>query len=170
MLKQAPTPTPAQLERIAKLEADAKACNQRAEESFQRSDTDGFLSQWASNITADLHRHEADILRNGGHAQFPVLCNAAGDVLCTKVYTFANPAGDWLPYNKRWRLPDDVAQVLGRKWIPVGEKSRVQKQLGLHEEDRWFPAYAKVTTPPGSKSTGLGGCANAYVGVFKQEE
>jgi hypothetical protein len=41
--------------------------------------------------------------------------------------------------------------------------------MGLHEESRWFPAIAKITTG-GRKSTGLSGCANAFVAVFKVGE
>jgi len=41
-------------------------CHQWAEESFERSDTDGFLSQWASGITARLHEVRAEIARNCG--------------------------------------------------------------------------------------------------------
>jgi hypothetical protein len=174
-LKDKPAPTAEQLAAIAKLEEKAEDSRRRAEESFQRCDTDGFLSQWALNIGADLDREKANLLRDGGHAQFPVLCDEAGNVLAHKVYKFADrfAPDQWnAPTVKKWRLPDDeIAKRGGRKWIPVAgiRASRVQKALGLHEEHRWFPAIAKITTG-GRKSTGLGGCANAFVAVFKQGE
>jgi hypothetical protein len=89
-----------------------------------------------------------------------------------KVHVFADTFApdQWNhPVVRKWRLPGDLAAAAGRTWVPVAglKASRVQKQLGLHEEDRWFPAYAKITTGR-KKSTGLGGCANAYVAVFKE--
>lgn len=53
----------------AKAEAEKEA-------SFQRSDTDGFLSQWASGLTAQLEIRKAEIVEAGGTAAFRVLCDA----------------------------------------------------------------------------------------------
>lgn len=170
-LKEAPKPTAEQLAKITKLETEAKECRQRSEESFRRSDTDGFLSQWASDITAELNDRKVQLLKTGGYSQFPVLCDDAGNVLATKIFEFADRfRPEWTGATvKRWRLPDELAAKHGRKWIPVCslKESRIQKQLGLHEESRWFPAYAKITTG-NRKSTGLAGCANAFVAVFKK--
>ena len=58
--------------------AKAEQAYDRAEESWQRSDTDGFLSQWASGITGDLHRAQADLLDNGGKSTFAGLCRHDG--------------------------------------------------------------------------------------------
>lgn len=171
MHKQPPAPTQAQLDKIALLRAQAALARTRAEESFQRCDTDGFLSQWASTIGAQQDDASIRILENGGCAAFPVLCDAEGNVIADKVYTFQNPhpRGWGFQMSYSFRLsPEDEARY-GRRWVPAGSKSRVQKQLGLHEETRWFPAYAKLTTPPGAKSTGLGGCANAYVATFRAD-
>ena len=167
---EAPKPTEAQVAKAAELRAQAIDNLRREEESFQRCDTDGFLSQWALNIGADKLRRQASLLDNGGCATFPVLVYG-DEVVATKVYAFPNKHRPdyWNdPQDYKWRLPDELAEKLGRKWIPVGERSKVQKQLGLHEEMRWFPAYVEITTG-GRKNTGLSGCANAYVAVFKKE-
>lgn len=170
-LREPPAPTSDQLTEIAKLEAEARKCHQDAEDSFQRCDTDGFLSQWAAGISARLYETKAQILRTGGYSQFRVLCNADGEVIADRIYIFINQFAGYGTVT-RWRLPDDLAAKYGRRWVPTAGysgKSRVQKQLGLHEEQRWFPAYAKITTPPGAASTGLAGCANAYVGIFRAD-
>ena len=166
-----PVPTADQLAQAERLEQEAKDNRRRSAESFDRCDTDGFLSQWALDIGADLNRRKAELLRDGGFAQFPVLCDAAGNVIATRVYKFPDKYSFSGGYVRRWRLPDELAAKAGRKWIPVRDigESRIQKQLGLHEEDRWFPAYAKITTG-GRNDRGLSGCANAFVGVFKQGE
>lgn len=161
--KRAPKPSAAQLAEIERLEASAKRALEKEEESFQRCDTDGFLSQWALNIGAQRDRRQIEVLRNGGYARFPVLCDAEGNVLCERIHRFANQFAGY-GYVEKWRLPDEVAARLGRQWIPVASwrgKSRVQKQLGLREEDRWFPARAAIM----GSGTGLSGCASAYVGV-----
>lgn len=169
MFKEAPAPTPEMLKEIERLEESAKRQMEQKEESFQRSDTDGFLSQWASGIGAEKDRASIRILKNGGCAPFRVLCDAEGNVIATKEYVFANTFAGY-GVTRSWKV--DPAKY-GRKWVPVAGysgKSRVQKQLGLHEEERWFPAYAKITVPHGAKSTGLAGCANAYVATFKKDE
>jgi hypothetical protein len=164
MLKEMPTPTAEQLAAAEKCEAEAKASSEKSRESFERCDTDGFLSQWAHDMQHDLKMAEARLLRNGGHALFPVLCDADGNVVATKVYEFPDRNRSWITV-RRWRLPNELAEKAGRKWLPFGLNSRVQKKLGYHEEDRWFPAYVKLTTG-GRKSTGFAGCANAFVGTF----
>jgi hypothetical protein len=166
-LREHPAPTPAQLAEIEELEASARCNIQSAADSFDRCDTDGFLSQWADGITADLKRHQADLLRDGGYAQFPVLCDADGNVVADRIYTFTNQFADWTTV-ERWKLPAELEAKHSRRWVPVAGysgKSRVQKQIGLHEESRWFPAYAKIT----GSGTGLSGCASAYVGVFRAD-
>jgi hypothetical protein len=168
MFVEKPEPTPEMLAKAEALEAEAKRSRQRAEESFQRSDTDGFLSQWASNIGAEKDCANAAILRNGGCSTFPVLCDADGNVLATREHSFPDFNRPWLTVY-RWKLPREYADKCGRKWVPVGEKSRVQKQLGLHEETRWFRAEARITTG-NRKSTGLSGCANAYVATFQADD
>lgn len=173
-LNEAPKPTTEQLAKIEYLEKQISRQRQSAADSFERCDTDGFVSQWASQIGADKNRKEIDLLKNGGYAQFPVLCDAEGNVLATKIYRFPDKyrPDQWnAPEKEMWRLPDNVAEKLGRKWVPACyiNPSRIQKKLGLHEESRWFPAHAEITTG-GRKNTGLSGMANAYVAVFKGEK
>ncbi len=169
MFKEKPEPTPAQIQRAEELEKSAEFRRQKSIESFERSDTDGFLTQWAHDMGADKDRENAKILRNGGCATFPVLCDKDGNVLAHKIYTFANKHAGY-GVVKRWRIPDDKISVYGRKWVPVGSTSRVQKQLELREEMWWFPAVAKIGVPEGAKNTGLGGCANAHVRTIKKED
>jgi hypothetical protein len=46
--------------------AMAADSSRSSQESWERSDTDGFLSQWASDTTARMYRHLADLAENGG--------------------------------------------------------------------------------------------------------
>jgi hypothetical protein len=169
MYKEAPKPTAAQLEAVEKLKASAARQRQDAHDSFERCDTDGFLSQWASQIGAQCNARKAELLMNGGCAQFPVLCDAEGNVVADKVFTFTNKFASWTTVQK-WKV--DEAKY-GRRWIPLAGysgKSRVQAALGLHEESRWMPAVAKISVPAGRKNTGLAGCANASVFTFRADD
>ena len=48
----------------------AEDAEQQSADSFERCDTDGFLSQWASGLTAQKYRLQANIEDNGGAAWF----------------------------------------------------------------------------------------------------
>lgn len=59
--------------------AAASAHNQEAADSFERCDTDGFLSQWASGINAIRMNALATLAENGGRAYFEVYVDDAGE-------------------------------------------------------------------------------------------
>ena len=46
------------------LRQQAKEAHQRSIDPFERCDTDGFLSQWASDCSARLLLEEADLAEN----------------------------------------------------------------------------------------------------------
>jgi len=69
----------------------AKDCYRREQESFERSDTDGFLSQWAANQFAKMYERMAELAANGGRANLHWL------------YERDNETGEWVPVeNWRW--------------------------------------------------------------------
>lgn len=49
--------------------------------SFERSDTDGFLSQWASDMTAREYRAWAALAEDGYRGEFAALFTADGDLI-----------------------------------------------------------------------------------------
>lgn len=168
--ENAPQPTEKQIAKIAELKASAADARRREQESFERCDTDGFLSQWALTMTARKNDAEVKLLEHGGCAAFPVLV-FNGEVIATKIYEFADTfrPDHWnAPMQQKWRIPDELVSVIGRKWVPVGGKSRVQKQLGLEEQTRWFPARAVIASR--GKATGLSGAASVYIAIEKVEQ
>jgi hypothetical protein len=134
------------------LEVEAREATQRAHDSFERSDTDGCLTQWASGITADLRRAQARILRDGGKANFCGLYEGVRRVAAKMIST---------PFGYSWLLHEDEALRFGRKFIPEGHNSRVQKKLGLHESMEIAPAAAKTS----SNGTGLSG--NVWIETYR---
>jgi hypothetical protein len=109
-----------------------------AEESFDRCDTDGFLSQWAHGLNAQLCQAKADIAEDGGMADFEVLLEGERRVDAKLIDG---------QYGACWLLSDEEAERFGRRFIPFAGKgkSRVHKQLGLHEGTEKAPAAAKIT-------------------------
>lgn len=56
----------------------------RQQESYERSDTDGALSQWASGITADGNRLKAEIAEQNGKSRFRALFDLNGNYVMAK--------------------------------------------------------------------------------------
>jgi hypothetical protein len=69
----------------AALRAQAALRDQAVQDSWERSDTDGFMSQWASGLGAAKLRYEADIADQGGRAHFPALFDTAGNLVAAKL-------------------------------------------------------------------------------------
>src|SRR6476661_6496069 len=89
--------------------AAAQAADQAAYDSFERCDTDGFLSQWASGLNAQKHRLQAEIEDNGGKWEFPALFDLDGNLVPAKLISTrygmswalldpANPEGSFLGF------------------------------------------------------------------------
>lgn len=59
----------------------SKRCHQASLDSFDRCDTDGFLSQWASDTTAAEYRAAADLADNEGRTDFQALFDLDGNLI-----------------------------------------------------------------------------------------
>lgn len=67
------------------LREQAAAHDRKAHESFERCDTDGFMSQWADGLTAGKLRLQAQIAENGGRATHPALFDLEGNLVPAKL-------------------------------------------------------------------------------------
>jgi hypothetical protein len=130
---------------VAQCIANAEEAENVRAESFRRCDTDGFLSQYASNITAAVWREKASIIENQGFARFVVLVDSEGTIVADR--SFSNQ------YGTSWIVFDEHQDRLGRKFIPYdgshveGQnlgKSRIQKRLGLRQEFKEAEAWICV--------------------------
>ena len=140
----APAPTEAQIADAAALRAKAVSLDQKVAAA-----TDS-LSREAFRLSAALHFARAAILEDGGYAPFPRLVETkSGRVLDAQVIE----VDDKYTKTKRkvWRLSAEEYHRFGRGFVPAGERSRVQKNLGLREEAAWLPARAEVIAPAGGK-------------------
>lgn len=140
-----------------RLRQEADALDQSAEESFQRCDTDGFLSQWACNITARLKRAEATVAENGGMAIFPALYDLKGNRAKAKLI-------DGL-YGRCWAFVGDDGRFTGQFISAFPKRESTMTKKGYQEGNEWAPAKAVID----GKGTGLSGAASAYVTVKRTD-
>lgn len=131
--------------KATQLREEAAAADKRARESFERCDTDGFVSQWASGLTAAKLRLQAQIEEAGGEAEFFGLFNQAGERIKAKRVQgtdyFGNPETKWI-------VLDDDGKVM--HWVNIPNnphapsgRSKMGK-LGLHEEREGALAKAEL--------------------------
>lgn len=142
----------------------AAQAEKAAQESWERSDTDGFLSQWASGLTARLHYRQAEILENGGTSEFPGLFNEAGERVKAKLLKLEDRFKGF-GYKWVWLVLDEDNQALA--WVndvdqPPNPRSKMA-QMGLHVEDETAPAVAFMD----GRGRGLGG--QAWVAVKRTD-
>lgn len=129
----------------------AAAHDREAHDSFERCDTDGFLSQWASGLTAQQLRREATIAENGGVASFLALFTTGGE---------------WVPakpidgrYGTRWMVLDTTGKATGEflPYLPVRRDTLAKR--GYVEGYACWPAKAAIH----GTGRGLSGAATCRV-------
>ncbi len=153
-----------ELRTAQELRAAAAAADASAEESFQRSDTDGVLSQGASALTARLYRAQADLKDAGGRAAFPALFDTAGNLVPAKlVETRYGLAWGLLPSDDPdgrftgWFNPSRARDAAVRKAHDAAKGYQVGRVMAA--------AKAEVV----ASGTGLSGAASARVAVFRAD-
>jgi hypothetical protein len=142
---------------------DATRQEQIREDSWERSDTDGFLTQWAAGINSSLSIRKAEIAENGGLWNFAGLCDAkTGERIKAKMVYVANKFAPWRGDVARWVVLDENNKAI--LWLPVGANSRKQKALGFCEKREQAPADAVLE----GKGYGLSG--SCWVSVIRRDK
>ena len=146
----------AAFEKAEALRAEAKREYALREESFQRSDTDGFLSQWAHGLQAQKLELAAQIAIRGGLGEFEGLFDGERRVAAKLVESTFN--GHTVT---SWCLHPSERERYGRSFVPAftNGKSRILKKLGLTEASELAPAKAVIQ----GRGRGLSGSAWAAI-------
>lgn len=110
------------------------------------------LAQWPVDLNEQLCRERSRIMENGGDDQFIGLYDGDRRISAKMTYT---------KFGTQWLLTDVEAERYGRKFLPVGPKSRLMQQLGLREAFEMAPAWAKI------EGAGRGPDAIAWVQVYR---
>lgn len=104
-------------ELAAQLGQEQRRRSEQARESFERCDTDGFLSQWADQLGSAEAGCGIQLAENGGYTVTKVLLDAeTGEIASTHAKW-----GDWGPY---WVLNDAAANKAGKRFV---NESQAQK-------------------------------------------
>lgn len=130
----------------------ARQCRLTSQDSWERADTDGYLSQWANDQMASRYLHNAEHARNGGvmeiHALFkdgeivPGARNVQGRYGWTWVHDDENGRPVWLSESKAQSAEKRRAYFLSKHegysvgWVKVkaGLNSRSNEAYPIRDE------------------------------------
>ncbi len=134
------TPETIAAESDAKKTADAAYAAER--ESFQRCDTDGFVSQWCHTLNGRENDMKSKVERTGGASIFRgVIDIETGELVATKVYEFFNKFAGY-GYVTKFR----VVRNGKVEWISdVYQRTSSYTKKGLKEVWVVAPAYVKTS-------------------------
>lgn len=122
----------------------AKECHQRVQESYERSDTDGYLSQWALTQSASLYSNLAQLVEKGGDIQeIQWLFNADG----TPVVDFDYVQGEYGTSVKVW----DGEKVI---WFN-GSQAKNGVRREANDRKKGF-VWGQIKSPVKVKTTSCG--------------
>jgi hypothetical protein len=117
------------------LEAKSAELYAKAEESFERCDTDGFMSQWAHTINAQKAQMEAELVDDNMVA-FPALFDLDGNLVNAKLISGR--------FGACWAICDDAGKFTGEfvSAFPKREATMVKK--GYREGTEMAAARVKL--------------------------
>lgn len=139
----------------------AQTCRTRSAESFERCDTDGFLSQKANDVTAQVYDIQAAIIDAGGVAIFPSLFDLEGNQV--PAIRELNQYDNW-----SWRLIDPSAPG-SRRTIGWFHESNARKPGAARSNDAKKGFYVGRAYAPAEATTG-GNRTSFWARVVKVDE
>lgn len=149
-----PAPTPGQIAAIDKAKAEERANHERRLRSQERSDTDGFLSQWASGISANVERIRQRLLAQGGFELFPTLYDReTGARVHAKLIDGR--------YGPCWALCDADGNFTGEFYGDSRTRRAKLWKAGYVVLAGWHPARATI------RGTGTGLSGNAWAAAVQ---
>lgn len=140
--------------------AKAREYWQRRQDSWERSDTDGFLSQWSSGLMAEEYEEKARLAERGGVIEVRALFDAeTGKVASTHSHD-----GQW---GLAWVLNDEAAEKAGKRFISESKAATPEKRAAAMRKKGFTTGLVRVkgfVTMAGS-GRGLSGAASVRVVV-----
>ena len=140
----------------------AAAHRQDAADSWERSDTDGFLSQWSSGLQASVAELAAQVAEAGGRMPQTALFDLDGNLVAAKIVP--------TKFGTAWMLLDGdngfESQCIG--WVNRSRAAKAKTRnanmakRGYAEGIVLAPVRAQIC---GGSGTGLSGAASCYAGL-----
>lgn len=119
-----------------------KAAIVAQEEKAAKRTEDVGLSAWADDSIISFHRFAIKALELG--AEHGMNGPAMVTLRLMEGDRMVNAELIESQFGSTWLLSADEAEKFGRKFVPTGSKSRIQKQLGLTEAQTIWPAQRQV--------------------------
>jgi hypothetical protein len=138
--------------RSTALKAQADRHAREAYESFERCDTDGFLSQWASGLASQRCAAEARLIEQGNIAEFLTLFDLDGNFVPAKIIQ--------TQYGSRWMVLDAEGRKTGEFLTVAPVRRSTLAKHGYVEGYAKFPARVDYTE-------GRGGMTSVRVQTLK---
>lgn len=137
----------------------ANASRKRQAESFERSDTDGFLSQWASDLTAREHEAWASLLEDDGMIVTQALFDLDGNVASTH--------SAYGQYGRYWVLNDSAAERYGKRFFSPSNAQNPEREWKNNRAKGFTLGLISVEgyVDIAANGTGLSGAASAHIVV-----
>lgn len=132
-------------------------------ESFERSDTDGFLSQWALDMTARQYDLSAQLADTDGLTEVEALFDLDGNLV--------NAYHGWGRYGDYWMILDASGTKTGEYFNP----SKARSDTAARKNNAAKGYYVGTAKVPGkativSGGTGLSGAASSYAAIVAADQ
>lgn len=153
-------------EQVSKHTEAAEQYERLRAESIERSDTDGFVSQWANGLAAQREREEALLAEHGGRWAFPALFDLAGELVPAKLIS--------THYGSAWLLlsTDDPYSssegLVSRSHARKAERRR-QTMAAKGYREGFVYATARVAVVGDSAPTGLSGATSVRYSIVRSD-
>ena len=140
------------------LREQARQKDQQARDSFERCDTDGFLSQWASGLTATKLRLAADLLEEP-ERWFAALFDLNGNRVRAKLYNGG--------YGTCWMFCDANDKPTGTFITAFPKRESTMAKKGYREDEELAPGKVDIV---GGGGRGLAGAANCRAAIVRADQ
>ncbi len=148
--------------RAQELREEAERHQESRRRSEDSSDTDGFLSQWASNLASEKAIHQAEIEENNGKWAFPALFDLKGNRVRAKLIR------SWDRFTKRhksvWAICDENDKFTGEFINAFPSRESTLAKRGYKEGKEDAPAEAKI------QGSGHGLSGNAWAAKVRTDK
>lgn len=130
------------------------------QDSFERSDTDGFITQWAHGCLAGKERLQAQIDEQGGLWEFPALFDLEGNMVAATRHDGQ--------YGMVWRLlGDDNPGSPAIGWVNESKARKEETAIANMVKKGYYKGYVKAPAVAdlGGSGRGMAGAltVHAYV-------
>jgi len=142
----------------------AAQARQRSAESYLTSGSDGFVSQWAGDLSAREYDLKAEVAENDGRAPFPALFDLDGNLIAAKLINTR--------YGRAWGLlPDDNPRGSFSGWFSPSNAATDSYRVHNNAKKGYYEGtvMADAAVTISADGNGLSGAANAHPITFRRD-